>query len=123
MLSLTQPRVDSRHWSQVRLARLNIKNNEGYAFEELVAELGAAFQCLMLGVSAEPREDHAKYLNNWIKALKDDKRLIYKAAKLASRQWITSRSINPPLNNQLKRPPSAARGDQHVSDTERFANL
>ena len=66
-----------------RLARLNIKNNEGYAFEELVAELGAAFQCLMLGVSAEPREDHAKYLNNWIKALKDDKRLIYKAAKLA----------------------------------------
>ena len=66
-----------------RLARLNIKNNEGYAFEELVAELGAAFQCLMLGVSAEPREDHAKYLNNWIKALKDDKRLIYRAAKLA----------------------------------------
>ena len=66
-----------------RLARLDIKNKEGYAFEELVAELGAAFQCLMLGVSAEPREDHAKYLNNWIKALKDDKRLIYRAAKLA----------------------------------------
>jgi len=66
-----------------RLNRLDIKNNDGYAFEELVAELGAAFQCLMLGVSAEPREDHAKYLNNWIKALKDDKRLIYRAAKLA----------------------------------------
>ena len=66
-----------------RLDRLSIKNDEGYAFEELVAELGAAFQCLMLGVSAEPREDHAKYLNNWIKALKNDKRLIYKASKLA----------------------------------------
>lgn len=66
-----------------RLDRLSIKNDDGYAFEELVAELGAAFQCLMLGVSAEPREDHAKYLNNWIAALKNDKRLIYRAAKLA----------------------------------------
>lgn len=69
--------------NKARLNRLDIKNNDGYAFEELVAELGAAFQCLMLGVSAEPREDHAKYLNNWIAALKNDKRLIYRAAKLA----------------------------------------
>src|SRR5665213_2220086 len=34
-----------------------------YAAEELVAELGAAFTCAHLGLSTEPREDHAQYIN------------------------------------------------------------
>jgi antirestriction protein ArdC len=34
-----------------------------YAAEELIAELGAAFTCAHLGVSTEPREDHAQYIN------------------------------------------------------------
>jgi antirestriction protein ArdC len=49
----------------------------------LIAELGAAFQCIKLGVSSEPRADHAKYLNGWLAALKNDKKLIVKAARLA----------------------------------------
>jgi antirestriction protein ArdC len=31
----------------------------GYAAEELVAELGAAFLCADLGITAEPRDDHS----------------------------------------------------------------
>ena len=45
-----------------RLNRLDSKNKRGYAFEELVAELSAAFLCNQLGVSSEPREDHIQYI-------------------------------------------------------------
>lgn len=56
---------------------------EGYACEELVAELGAAFLCARLGVSNEPRADHAQYLASWLKALKNDNRAIIRAASAA----------------------------------------
>jgi len=54
-----------------------------YAEEELIAELGAAFLCARLGISAEPREDHAAYINNWLTALKNEKRFIFAAASQA----------------------------------------
>src|ERR1700730_7952301 len=54
-----------------------------YAGEELIAELGAAFTCAHLGLSTEPREDHAQYINSWLKVLKADKRAIFTAASKA----------------------------------------
>lgn len=36
-----------------------------------------------LGLSAQPRDDHARYIANWLKALKDDKRAIFTAAARA----------------------------------------
>jgi antirestriction protein ArdC len=57
----------------------------GYAFEELVAELGAAMLCASLSVSATPRDDHAQYLASWLKILMDDKRAIFRAAAAAQR--------------------------------------
>lgn len=59
--------------------------DEGYAREELVAELGAAFLCADLGLALEPREDHAAYLASWLKVLRDDKRFIFSAAAHAQR--------------------------------------
>jgi antirestriction protein ArdC len=59
--------------------------DEGYAREELVAELGAAFLCADLGLELEPRADHASYIASWIKALKDDRRFIFTAAAHAQR--------------------------------------
>jgi antirestriction protein ArdC len=53
--------------------------------EELVAELASAFQCALLGISPSPREDHAKYLNNWLKVLKGDPKAIFKAAAAAEK--------------------------------------
>jgi antirestriction protein ArdC len=50
-----------------------------YAYEELIAEIGAAFTCNHLGISGE-MENHANYIGSWIKALKDDKRYFFKAA-------------------------------------------
>jgi hypothetical protein len=44
--------------------------DEAYAMEELVAELGAAFLCADLGITSEPRADHAHYLDLWHNALR-----------------------------------------------------
>jgi antirestriction protein ArdC len=59
--------------------------DSAYAFEELVAELGAAFLCADLEVSNEPRADHAQYLAHWLDILKADKRAIFKASALAQK--------------------------------------
>jgi antirestriction protein ArdC len=56
-----------------------------YAREELVAELGAAFLCADLGITVEPRADHAAYLGHWLELLKDDKRAIFQAAAHAQK--------------------------------------
>ncbi len=59
--------------------------DRAYAFEELVAELGAAFLCADLGITPEVREDHAAYLACWLEVLKADKRAIFSAAAHAQR--------------------------------------
>ncbi|OCP36147.1 hypothetical protein BC360_25760 [Ensifer sp. LC163] len=41
--------------------------DEGYAKEELVAELGSVFLSADLGLAIEPREDHAAYIASWLK--------------------------------------------------------
>lgn len=51
-----------------------------YAFEELVAELGAAYLCADLGVTPIARPDHAQYLAGWLAVLKEDKKAIFTAA-------------------------------------------
>lgn len=77
------------HWTGAkrRLDR-DLKTGFGskdYAREELVAELGSAFVMHTLGLSAEPREDHAEYLAEWLKVLREDKRAIFRASAAAQR--------------------------------------
>jgi antirestriction protein ArdC len=57
----------------------------GYAMEELVAEIGAAFLCADLGITPETRDDHAAYIQSWLKAMKGDKRAIFTAASHAQK--------------------------------------
>jgi antirestriction protein ArdC len=59
--------------------------DNAYAAEELIAELGAAFTCAHLGLSTEPRADHAQYINSWLKVLKADKRAIFTASSQAQK--------------------------------------
>jgi antirestriction protein ArdC len=77
------------HWSGAahRLDRTKGKifGDENYAFEELIAELGAAYLCADLRVTADVREDHASYIKSWLKALRDDSRNIFRAASHAER--------------------------------------
>jgi antirestriction protein ArdC len=68
--------------------------DHAYAAEELIAELGAAFTCAHLGLSTEPREDHAQYIKSWLNVLKADSRAIFTAASKAQRatDWMIQRA-------------------------------
>jgi antirestriction protein ArdC len=58
--------------------------SENYAKEELVAEMGAAFLCAVAGLDSTT--DHsAAYIKGWLKALKDDRKLVVNAAAAAHR--------------------------------------
>jgi antirestriction protein ArdC len=56
---------------------------DAYAFEELVAELGAAFLCAHLGIEGDLR--HPQYIASWLKRLRQDKFAVFKAASLAQK--------------------------------------
>jgi len=77
------------HWSGGK-GRLNreMKGKFGsgdYAFEELIAELGSAFLMADLGIVGEVQ--HESYIASWLKALKNDKRYIFKASSAASKAY------------------------------------
>ena len=79
----------SAHWAGAA-HRLNSEFGErfgdkAYAFEELVAELSAAFLCADLEITNTPRADHAQYIANWLAVLKGDTKAIFTAASLATR--------------------------------------
>ena len=54
-----------------------------YAFEELVAEISAAFCCAALGIV--PTVRHADYIGSWAEVLREDNRAIVRAASQASK--------------------------------------
>ena len=78
---------ESIHWtgSEKRLDRIKkFANREAYAFEELVAEIGACFLGAQIGI--EPEFDQsAAYVESWLQALKEDKRAIFRAASEAQK--------------------------------------
>jgi len=91
------------HWAGAA-HRLNRQFGErygdkAYAFEELVAELGAAFLCATFSVANEPRPDHAAYVANWLEVLNRDTRAVFIAASQAEKAvayllklWADSRA-------------------------------
>lgn len=76
------------HWTghKSRLDR-DLKSrfgDAGYAAEELIAELGAAFLCAEFGFD-NAHDNQAAYLAGWLKLLKEDKRAIFTAASKAQK--------------------------------------
>lgn len=55
--------------------------SESYAFEELVAEIASAFVSNFNGI--ESIQNHDSYIASWLKVLKNDKKAIFTASKLA----------------------------------------
>lgn len=84
------------HWTghSSRLDRLKKgRDRAAYAYEELIAEIGACMVCAHLGLVPD-FEQSAAYVESWLKALKDDKRLIFSAASEAQKAFdlITQRA-------------------------------
>jgi antirestriction protein ArdC len=89
---------EATHWTGAG-HRLNRQlsgrfKSEAYAVEELIAELGAAFVCAVLGLGTQPRQDHAAYLAGWLRVLKADRRAIFTAASKAQQaaDWMQNRA-------------------------------
>ena len=56
-----------------------------YAFEEIVAEMGASFVMGRLGLPCPVERDHAPYIGHWMAELDGDERAIHRAATHAQR--------------------------------------
>jgi antirestriction protein ArdC len=69
--------------------------DQAYAIEEPIAELGAAFLCADLQITADPRADHAQYLASWLAVLKADKKAIFTAAAKASEAAAFLAALQP----------------------------
>jgi len=73
-----------------RTGRINknkdkLGRREEYAFEELVAEIGSILLGNQFNIEKTIRDNHAKYLNNWIKGLENDYTLIADAFSQAQK--------------------------------------
>ena len=91
---------ETTHWTRHE-KRLNRDfgrkrfGDEGYAVEELVAELGSAFLCADLQLTPEIRDDHASHIQNWLTVLRNDKRAIFTAAAHAERAAAFLHGLQP----------------------------
>lgn len=80
----------TKHKSRCDRVPYDSKQAKGaYAFEELVAELGANFCMAGLGLSGSVQA-HASYIDHWLGVLREDKKAIFKAAAQAQKahEWI-----------------------------------
>ncbi|MFL9828747.1 ArdC family protein [Rhodoplanes sp. SY1] len=75
--------------------------DEGYAMEELVAELGSAFLSADLDLAPEVRDDHAAYIDGWLTVLKRDKRAIFTAASHAQRAADFLHGLQQPRQEEV----------------------
>ena len=71
------------HCSRLKRDQSGSYGTRKYAFEELVAELSAAFSCASLGIV--PTVRHADYIGSWLEVLREDNRAIVRAASQASK--------------------------------------
>jgi antirestriction protein ArdC len=70
---------------------------EQRSFEELIAELGAAFLCADLAVTPRLRDDHVHYIAHWLEIMKGDKKAIFKAAAAANRAVEFLHGLQPKI--------------------------
>jgi antirestriction protein ArdC len=71
-----------------------------YAFEELVAEIGASFCMAWLGLDGDV-QDHASYIDGWLQVLRHDKKAIFKASAEAQKahQWIMTQAMGEEIRH------------------------
>lgn len=69
--------------------------DSGYATEELVAELGAAFLCTEFAIQTADKGNHASYIDHWLKVLKENKHCLITAASEASKACDFLQGLQP----------------------------
>lgn len=100
---------------QTRLNRsFGPRGSEGYAREELRAEIASYMLSRDLGVSFDP-SNHASYVESWLKSLREDKNEIFRAAKDAEtiKTWVMEPERRPELQ-QAAQPQKAVAVEQPI---------
>ena len=101
----------SGHRSRLSRDLSGAHGSKKYAFEELIAELCAAFSCASLGIA--PTVRHADYIGSWLDVLREDNRAIVRAASQASKaaEWLLSFLSEPFASTSV----DMAGGDQEAA--------
>ena len=73
----------SGHHSRLNRDLTGSFRSKKYAFEELIAEISAAYLCASLSIT--PTVRHADYIASWLEVLREDDRAIVRAASAASK--------------------------------------
>ena len=73
----------SGHHSRLNRDLTGSFGSKKYAFEELIAEISAAYLCASLRIT--PTVRHADYIASWLELLREDDRAIVRAASAASK--------------------------------------
>lgn len=87
-----------------------------YAYEELVAEITSAFmgEYVESMLSDDVKDNHKAYVQSWIKAIKDDKNILFKAIKDATvasdymiekanlKEYVNELKENKEINSDIK---------------------
>lgn len=89
--------------------------SDNYAMEEIVAEWVSGLLCADLGITAQPRPDHAHYIKNWLTVLRADKGAAMSAAAIASRAVEYLHGLQPDTASSASR--------QHYIDTGRYLTV
>ena len=70
--------------------------DNAYAFEELVASIGQCLVCADLGLPGELHDNHASYIEHWLRILKGDASAIIHAASKAEQAFNYLKAFRPP---------------------------
>ncbi len=88
------------HWTghESRCKRDFSSNDYARAFEELIAELGAAFLCSRFGITRTPRKESIQYIANWLNSFEENEwiKILEKAAIAANKASNYIYSSFPP---------------------------
>ena len=74
----------SGHSSRLNRPKANSFADKIYSFEELIAEISAAFICAYLGYNSKI-SDNVDYINSWLHVMKNDKQFVVQAASQAQK--------------------------------------
>lgn len=81
---LTHSTGHEKRLNREGIAGVHFFGDAGYSKEELIAEMGSAFVLQLLGIDCEKAfKNSVAYIQSWLRALKNDKRMIVSAAAKA----------------------------------------
>ena|GEM_PF-67371 len=97
-----------------RIKKTNDRRSTEYAFEELIAEISAAFLCVDHGINTDFEGQHVSYIQTWLQLLKDDKKAIFRAASAAQKAANYLHELQP---TQPDNDPDGTEAEDETEDT------